>query len=390
MLRVDDIKRLRKACEAETGGNNDKSRKLLVGKLEQLFNEGKLSHKDINLKAAFEALVDIAPEDRTDSVKVAEAVASSAFSTLTTLIVHRSVIEPYEMRMNEVMELVSEDDASMTDDETIHGMTPLGGIRRRLETEAYDETDFSEKKVTVRKSDFGRIISLTMEDIFNDRTGKIREKASSIGEDAGSHQEKMIIETLEVLPRTAFNESASRAFVYEGVAHTQAQFYSTDHSAILDGQVNSNRVTGGITEAGFTNAYNCFATPMTDERGKEIVIRPEVVVVRATNDLTLNNLLATERALGNNNNDINQFGPRGRVKLKPIVTPFLASTAGLFYMGVPRRSLKWLWVERPQTVTAAADSSLAFERRIVWRARFNYYGGVAHRDYRWVVRGTTA
>lgn len=391
MLRIGDISDIRKSCEAISGGNNAKSRQLLVEKFEQAFKDKTMRTEDVSLKAAFEALVDISADDKNDSTKVAEAVASSAFTTLTTLIVHRSVIEPYELRMQDLSALYSEDDASMTDDETIHGMTPLGGIRRRLETEAYDETDFSEKKVTIRKSDFGRIISLTMEDIFNDRTGKIREKAQTIGEDAGSHQEQMIMETLEVLPRTAFGEALSRAFVFEGTAYTQAQFYSTTHAAVMpDGQVNANAVTGGITTAGLTNAYNAFAG-FKDERGKLIVVRPEVIIVHQSNELALATLLGTEQDITTTGMfNVNQFGPRGRVNLKQITTPYLASSSGLFYMGVPKRSMKWLWVERPQTVTAAADSSLAFERRIVWRARFNYYGGIGHRDYRYIVRGTTS
>jgi len=58
------------------------------------------------------------------------------------------------------------------------------------------------------------------------------------------------------------------------------------------------------------------------------------------------------------------------------------------YMGDFKRSLLWLWVERPNTVTAAASDDDAFRRRIVWKARFNYYGGVGHRDYRYGVRVT--
>jgi hypothetical protein len=389
-MRIGAIRELREACMQQAGGNVKKANQLVTEQFKKLFEDKKLDPKSISYKALFEGLVNMDDIDANNAVEVAEAVSSSAFTNITTLITHTIVIEPYEVRMNEVMSLVTEGEATVTDEETVRGMTAIGGIRRRLETEAYDETDFGEKRVAIRKSDFGRIISLTMEDIFNDKTGDIQERARTIGEDAGQHQEQMIVETLECLPRTALGESTSRAFVYNGAAYTQAQFYAATHATILDMQVNKNTATGGITEAGLAAAYLNFSA-MVDERGKRIVMRPDTVVINSANELTLANILATERSVASAAlNDVNQFGPRGRVQLKPIVTPFLATTSGLAYVGVPRRSLLWLWVERPNTVTAGASDEDAFRRRIVWKARFNYYGGLGHRDYRWITRLTTS
>jgi hypothetical protein len=101
-------------------------------------------------------------------------------------------------------------------------------------------------------------------------------------------------------------------------------------------------------------------------------------------------MLDTDRIVGDEHNDTNQFGPRGRVKLRSITTPFLATTTGLFYMGTPRRSMLWLWVQKPNTQTIPANSIDSIKRKIVWEMVFNYYGGVGHRDYRWIQKGTTS
>jgi len=394
-MRTGALKALREACLQEAGNDNRKANKLIAEKFKRLITEKKIVPKDVSFKALFEGLVDLTDVDINNAKEVAEAVSSSAFTNITTLITHAITIEPYEQRANEVLVLVTQGDATMTDEETVRGMTAIGGVRRRLETEAYDETDFGEKRVAIRKSDFGRIIALTMEDIFNDKTGDIQARANTIGEDAGQHQEAMIIETLECVPRTSFQEVLSRAFVYNGIAFAQSDFYKTDHSAVvgLDGQINANQTSGGITEAGFTNAYNLFAA-MVDERGKRIVVSPSQVVVHQQNELTLATLLATDRSVGQNFasttggiNDVNQFGPRGKVKLATVTSPFMSTTPKA-YMGQFPRSLLWLWVQRPQTLTMGATDKDAFERQIVWKARFNYYGGIGHRDYRYCVRIT--
>ena len=386
-MRIGAIRELREACSQQCGGDVNKTNRLVAEAFKKMVAEKTLDPQNVSYKALFEGLVDMNNIDSSNAMEVAEAVSSSAFPTITTMLTHSIVIAPYEVRMNEVMALCTEGDATMTDDETVRGMTAIGGIRRRLETEAYDETDFGEKKVSIRKSDFGRIISLTMEDIFNDRTGDIQARARTIGEDAGQHQELMIMETLENLPRTAFQEATSRAFVYNGTAYTQAQFYASTHATILDMQVNKNEVAGGITATGLTNAWLAFAA-MVDERGKQIVVRPTQVIVHSSDELTIATLFATERSVGNAYNDVNQFGPRGRVSLATVVSPFVSDTTNVMYMGDFKRSLLWLWVERPSTVTAAASDDDAFRRRIVWKARFNYYGGVGHRDYRYGVRIT--
>lgn len=388
-MKLGLIKQLREACIQESGGDIKKANKLITEKFEKELNEGKIKAKNISFQALFEGLVNLNDVDRSNPLQVREAVASSAFPNITTLIMHSITIEPYDIYVNTVMNLVMESDAIMTEEEPVPGMTAIGGVRRRIETESYDETDFDEKRVSIRKSDFGRIIALTMEDLFNDRTGMIQAKASAIGEDGGQHQEQMIIESLEVLPRTAFGEATSRAFVYNGTAFVQSSFYSSDHSAIagLDGQVNDNAATGGITEAGFREGYALFAK-MKDEKGKTIKIIPKQVVVHSQYELTLATLLGTELIVGSGNNDINQFGPKGKVKILPVVSPFLATTASLAYMGDFPKSLLWLWVQRPSTITMAGTDDDAFRRQIVWKARFNYYGGVGHRDYRYCVRIT--
>jgi len=393
-MRIGALRELKERCLRESGNDQTKANRLLKETFAKELRKGPkegIDPKGISYLALFEGLVNLEGIDKHDFRAVSEAVSSSAFTDITTLVTHAIVIEPYDLRMEVLGALVTESNATMTLDEEVRGMTALGGLRRRLETQSYEETDFEEKRVTVKKMDFGRSIALTFEDLYNDRTGDISSSAMRIGDDATQHREQMIIETLEVLPRTALGEATSRAFVLNGTAHAQANFYNATHAAIvgLDGQINKNTATGGIAEAGFKAAYDNFAA-MKDEKGKFINPRPKNVVVHQGNELVLATLLGTERNIGTAYNDINQFGPRGRVTLAPITSPYLATTSGLFYMGDPARSMLWLWVQKPNTQVLGASTEAAVKRKIVWEAVFNYYGGVAHRDYRYIVRGTTS
>jgi hypothetical protein len=370
----------------EAAGNLQQGYVAAADQIEGLMSEGKLRPSDFSFRELFEELVD--PERHfdisADPQMIAEAISSSAFPEISNRILHRSLLPEYEANSGMADELVTEENASRTHSEEIHGLTDMESLEMRPEQLAYSETSFGEKDVRIYSADFGRIISLTREAIFDDRTGEIMRRARKVGKKAGQHRTKMIIQTIEMLPRSAMKETATRGFVYQGNAVTQAVFYSTDHSSI-DGQTNNNTLTDALGTSGLNKAYILF-DDMTDVQGDEVMVDPRILLVPGALRMTSWQLLTSPMQYDTPNRAQNFFGPQGDVRLVPRVSVFLSSDAK-YYLGDFKEQLLWLWVWRPGTAAQGADTRLAFENQIVQRYRFNYYGGVGHTDYRYIVRG---
>lgn len=351
-----------------------------------LLAEGAVQPQDFSIRELFEELVD--PDRRFDSSTdpqiISEAISSSAFPVITNTLLFRSTMPEYTTNSGLADELVTEEQASKTQSEDIAGMTDLEGPEMRPEQLAYTETAFGEKDIRIFTADFGRLISLTREAIFDDRTGEMLRRARRIGKKGGQHRTKMIIQTIEMLPRTAFKEATTRAFVYKGTAITQAVFYSADHSTI-DAQTNPNTVADALGTAGMNNLLLRFDA-MTDVIGDEIVIEPRILLVPGALRMTAWQLLASPMQFDTANRAQNFFGPQGDVRLVPRVSVFLSSSSQ-YYLGDFAEQLLWLWVWKPATAAQGRDTRLAFENQIVQRFRFNYYGGIGHQDYRYIGRG---
>ena len=375
----------------ECGGNLRSGYEAAANELDGLMigETPKVKPSDFSIKALFEELVD--PHRRfdvtTDAQLIAEAISASAFPQISNRIFHRTVMPEYEVQTGIASMLVQEDQATKTQSEEIAGLTAMEGLEMRPEQMSYEETDFGEKRVRIYSADHGRITSLTREAIFDDRTGQILRTARGVGRKAGQHRAKQIIQTIEMLPRTAMKESATRAFVYKGTAITQAQFYSTDHSAILDSQVNSNTVTDALGTVGLINA-TVLLDSMVDERGDEVVITVQTLLVPSALRVTAWQLTRAPQQFDTANRASNFFGPGGSPEgqFKVLVSPFLSSTTK-YYLGDFQEQLLWLWVWKPSTATQGTETTKAFESQIIQRFRFNYNGGLGHTDYRRIIRG---
>jgi len=388
-MRIDQIRSFRKAYESKaTLPDKSDAHELMAGEILKLINEKKLDPKKISFRALVEGLTDFSFNGRTGGkapeVRMAEAITGSAFPVITNVILNALTFPELTLYSNDLLGLITEGTARVTEAEKIGGTTELGQPLRRPEATAYQEDEFGEKDITIYKADFGRIISLTFEAIYNDNTGMIMDRARTIGKTAGQQIHTTIVQTIEGLPRTAFEESTSRAFVYKDTAYTADSIYADTHTTI-DGQTNDNDVVGGISETGLENAYNAFKQ-MTDSRGNVLQIGGTQVLTHSIKEITMSKLLKTvQQGAGESGTQIYPCGPAGGITLSPVYTPFMSNSAWV-YMGDFKAAVVWLWVERPNMVTAPANENLAFEKKIVHRARFNYFGGCGLRDYRFIVR----
>ena len=270
-MRKGTLRSLMESAKLETGGDDLRAADLAADKLAGLFESKKVRPEDFSFLAMFEELVD--PEHKfnytTDAKELAEAVTASAFPTISGVVINSTIIPAYELAIGPTARLVTEQTATKTGREEVAGWTAGGQFEMRPEHTSYQEDVVTEKYWSIDKYDFGKIISLTREAIFDDRSGELISRARALGEKGGQLRAKIITQSFEIAARSAQGESTSQAAVYKGTAITAANFYNADHSALIDSAgVNKNLNTSnglGVSEA--INTANTLFTKMVDENG---------------------------------------------------------------------------------------------------------------------------
>jgi hypothetical protein len=394
------IRNLFNSALQEAGNVATKAGQIVSEKIDSLLKTDKVKPEDFNFaQMANELMPNLQNIDRDNIEAIANEVRSSQFPTISRVVIHNTILKTYEQYMENVDSLVTEAEATRTTEETIAGFTEMEGPEIRPEGMSYEETNFGEKDVKVYMADFGRTVSITAEALFNDRTGQLLRNARAIGEKAGQHRAKMIIQTIEVLPRTAFKEptNGSRAFVYKGTAYQSSDFYNATTHAGIDGRLNPNLKTSNAL-ADYTdieNALLLFAS-MKDSQGDEIVVAPNTILVPPALEVKLfqimNGASFTPVGQGANSAPIiyhtgNPYGQGGLSSFTPFSSRYLSSNT-TWYIGDFKKQLIWLWVFRPATQSLAASADRAFFNKIVVTYKFAYHGGVAHEDYVNIVKNT--
>jgi hypothetical protein len=392
-MRKGTLRGLIEGYKLQTGGDEIRAGELAANKLEDLFEKKELKPDDFSFKALFEELVD--PEHKIDRMlastkEIVEAVTASAFPTISGVVINSTIIPAYELAVGPAARLVTEGPATKTSREEIAGWTAGGQFEMRPEHTSYQEDAITEKYWSCDKYDFGKIISLTREAIFDDRTGELLGRARSLGEKGGQLRAKIIVQTFEVAARSAQGESTSQAAVYKGTAISASNFYNADHSALIDSAgTNANVATSnglGVDQA--INTANTLFTKFVDENGEQIIIVPDTLVYPAALHQTAQELLygTTKRSISATL-DEGHLGNIWKGRFDPIELSFLSDDT-TWYLGAPRKQMMWLWVWKPETKVQNADSESAFHAQIVTRFRFSWYGGCCHTDYRFIVKNS--
>ena len=389
-MRKGTLRSLIEGYKLQTGNNEQMAAELASDKLQSLFEQGKIKPEDFSVRALFEELVDPNHEMRadTDTKRIAEAVTSSAFPTISGTVINATIIPAYQVALGPTEKLVTEAMATKTSREEVAGWTAGGPFTMRPEHTSYEEDTLTEKYWSIDKYDFGKIISLTREAIFDDRTGDLITRARNLGQKGGLLRAKIITKTLEVGIRTEQGEAASQAAVYKGTATTASNFYNASHAALLDlAGVNKNlQATNGLGIAGALNTTNALFTKMLDEAGEEIGIVADTLIYPSALHETAMELLygSTKRGVSYSEGHMDNIW-EGR--FEPCELPFLSSDT-TWYLGSPKKQMLWLWVWKPETKVQTADSESAFSAQIVLRYRFSWFGGCAHTDYRFIIKNT--
>ena len=201
----------------------------------EFIKDEKYDNEEFSIRELFDAAVVGDPDnihidfaEGTDLVSIQEATARSVFPKITSSLIYKELIPAYESSLGDALQLCTVGSTTQAEYEYIAGTTAMPTLQAVEAGQNYPEATFAEKNVRIQMKKFGHIVSLEMETIMSDQTGKLLERARESGDIIGDHQHRFIIETIADIARNALGESSSTALYWGGSART---VYADDHSS---------------------------------------------------------------------------------------------------------------------------------------------------------------
>lgn len=370
------IRELVESHVRHAGGDFKEGTKRAAGQLGRLIDTGDLSLENVSIREAFKAFVPLSDAENMSAGAIAEAMVSSAFPYITTKLIHKTIIDAYNYALGDVSSMVAEYDSNRKE-ENVVGFGAADNLELVGENMPYTVTEMAEKYCVIKNWKFGRIIELTKEMVIFDQTGQVKDRAMRVGEKAGLQRHQFIVQKATSIACTPTNESANYSLYYDGSYRTM---FANDHSS-WDVQTNDNLDTTAFGTAGVQALHNLLMQ-QKDTKGDYVAIQPKVLLVHVAKQWDAYQLTNSDKQYDNANNAINPVKGLYKVIASPYVTG-----SGYYYLGDFAKQTRWQWVWRPLTEQQAVDSDASFDRDVVTRYKFSYYGGCGCTDYRYVAMG---
>jgi len=166
--------------------------------IERALEKKKIRPEDFSLREIWEAC--------TGGKNIMEAVASSSFPKITGTLINSKIISGYESVPKIGDDLVTTVSSNMQVD-TIAGFSDVETPEEVGEGDAYKDSTISEKYVQAQNVKYGRMISITKEMIFFDKTGQVMNKANRIGIKAAQYKERLILRGVQDLDTKVYRPS---------------------------------------------------------------------------------------------------------------------------------------------------------------------------------------
>lgn len=316
-------------------------------------------------------------------------VTTAAFQNISGQIVYGTLLERYQAEEYTIAKLIPEQKAIILDGEKIAGITELGDIAAvRRENDPYQVAGVGEDWIrTPPVPDYGRIVPVTWEAVFNDRTGQLLEVAGSVGEWLGLREELNAIDCL-----IDENQTAHR---YNWRDTTIQSYGDNSGSHTWDNLAASNALVDWTSLNTAEQVFNGLLNPYT---GTPIVIEPKhLVVFKGLEQTARRAVSATEirvttpgyATTGNptQTNQANPYNNKYTVVTSRYLAPQLATDTSWFLGDIPKYALRMV-AEPLNVVQAPTNNQDEFSRRVVAQYRANKRYAHVVRQPRAMVKNT--
>lgn len=209
LLLVEDFRRAQ-ADVVEARRRGEARENALIAQMRESINAGHMTPGEFDFGKLFigsfgyhEFLA--CKEGKTSAQEVMQRVSESdagvttaAFQNISGQIMYSAMTQGYKSEDFVFAPRIPEDKALILDGEKMAGITEMGDISAvRKEDDPYEEAGVGEDWIfTPPVPDRGRIVSVTWEAVFNDRTGRVMEKAGKVGYWIGYGEEVLAIDAI--------------------------------------------------------------------------------------------------------------------------------------------------------------------------------------------------
>jgi hypothetical protein len=300
------------------------------------------------------------------------AVTTAAFQNISGQIVYSTVLERYKSEEFVFKDMIPEVTATILGGEKIAGITELGDISKvRKEGDPYDVAGVSEDWIfTPAIPDRGRIVPITWEAIFDDRTGQLAEVAGDVGYWLGYGEEVLAID--------CFVDENVTTHRYNWRGTSIATYGDNSGSHTWDNLAASNGLVDWTDIDAAEQVFNGLTNPYT---GTPIMIEPTHIVVTKQLEQTARRIVsATEirvatpgYATSANPTQTNMANPYAN-KYQILTSRLLASrmaTDTTWFLADPKKLAKRMVAEPLSVVQAPSGTATEFHNRIVTQHRAN-------------------
>jgi len=294
------------------------------------------------------------------SVNLTEALTGNSFPLLTGTLISNTIIKGYDLAAT-VGDMLVDTVKSTQQRDTIAGLTGLENPMEVGEGMEYSDSTITEKYVTVDHMKFGRLMSLTEEMIYFDRTGQVLKAAKKIGKTAALYKERLILRGVQDLDGNVYNPSGNATDLYS----TTNQNLITSAPFGEDGLTTMRTTAQTITGDGIDGNF------ISIDMNNIVLLMPAHLEVAAA-ELS-NSILTPESA----ENAVNFWKNKFNVISSPFVTDESAST---WYGGNPKEQFSWSEIWPLQTFTQKAGHEDSFKRDIKVRFKTRFYGNIMATD----------
>lgn len=323
----------------------------------------KIRPEDFSLKEIWEAC--------TNGANIHESVASSSFPKITGALINAKIISAYD-GVKQIGGLLTQNIPSVMQIETFAGFSDVETPEEVGEGQDYSDSTLSEKYVTAQNVKYGRMISITEEMIFFDKTGQVMLKAMRIGQKAAQYKERLILRGVQDLDTKVYRPSG-----------TPTAFYSATNRNLI--------ATNAFGESGLTACRVRAASMKDDSPGVTdddyILIDLDNTQVLVPADLEVaawelaNSMLTPESAEGASN----FYKGRFQVFTSPYIGGQSTST---WYWGDFKQDFAWVEVWPLQVLTQKPGHEDEFKKDIKARVKVRMYGSCGALDFKHCFKNT--
>jgi len=328
--------------------------------IKEMLESGDLMPEHFSLREIWEAF----ERDSNGMVRsLSEAVSSDMFPKITGEMINSALIKAYAT-VNTIGEKLTTTTPSKMEVETYGGFDAAEGPEFVAQGAPYNDSNMGEKYVTIPHRKYGRIISVTEEMIYFDKTGQVVARAKKIGQKAAQYKEKLIVEGVQDVNTNVFRPSGAAA-----------AFYRTAASG--DRKINS-LIANPFGEVGLREMNKLFHN-MTDENDDYILVDPANVYGLFPYELWVEAVQMQKSSLvpEGTENAVNIW----KGVFTPLTSPYItAQSTSTWYYGDFASDFVWSEIWPLQTFTAKPGHEDEFNKDIKMKAKVRLYGQIGAID----------